>query len=313
MTAWKELAANHPRTFYGMLAIRTLGGESPYRFEPAPLLYGDVATLLRSGGATRAFALLQIGEEARAESELRRVAGLAGPSALRPLIAIAARTNMPNLAMRLGRELGDIDGRRHDGALYPIPRWQPIGGFEVDPALVYAFMRQESAFNQRAVSRAGARGLMQLMPDTAATLDPALVKRHADGLFDPALNITLGQRYIKRLLENDAVQGDLIRLAAAYNGGPANLARWQRRDTGGETVTDALLFIESLPAPETRHFIARVLYNYWMYAERLGQDSPTLHAIAAGDWPRYQGNVVVARGAPAPGAPAPGAARNARN
>ena len=83
------------------------------------------------------------------------------------------------------------------------------------------------------------------------------------------------------------MQGDLIRLAAAYNGGPGNLARWTRKQDqrGGED--DALLFIESLPSPETRHFITRILYSYWMYSERLGQQTPSLDDVAAGRWPTY--------------------------
>jgi soluble lytic murein transglycosylase-like protein len=84
------------------------------------------------------------------------------------------------------------------------------------------------------------------------------------------------------------VQGDLIRLAAAYNGGPGNLMKWTRKqDERGGVEDDALLFIESLPSPETRHFITRILYSYWMYAARLGQETPSLDEVAAGKWPSY--------------------------
>jgi soluble lytic murein transglycosylase len=299
VTPWKSLAAQYPRTFYGLLAIRTLGLGSPFSFDNPTITTADVQTLLRSTGATRAFALMQIGDPERAETELRRVAAGTGVSALRPLLAIALRNNMPGLALRLGRELADSDGRRHDGALFPIPKWDPTGGYDIDRALVFAFMRQESAFNVKALSPAGARGLMQVMPDTAAHLGVA-----RDKLFDPRTNVGLGQTYIKKLLENDVVQGDLIRLAAAYNGGPGNLARWKRKqDMLGDPGDDALVFIESLPAPETRHYITRVLYNYWVYAERLGQPTPSLDLIAAGEWPTYIALDGKARGV----------ARNARN
>jgi soluble lytic murein transglycosylase-like protein len=198
------------------------------------------------------------------------------------------RASMPNLSMRLGRELLDSDGTRYVGALYPIPRWEPPGGFSVDPALVFAFMRQESTFNPTARSSAGARGLLQLMPNTAAAMRTRALARRPDQLYDPELNLDLGQRFIAVLLEHEAIQGNMVRLAAAYNGGPGNLNRWTRNGRG-ETNEDALLFMESVPAAETRHFISRVLYNYWMYSEQFGAQQPTLDQVASGQWPIYYG------------------------
>ena len=73
-------------------------------------------------------------------------------------------------------------------------------------------------------------------------------------------------------------------MAAAYNGGPGNLAKWQNH-VGADI--DPLLFIESLPSRETRLFIERVLANFWIYRQRLGQETPSLDQVAAGTWPRY--------------------------
>ena len=95
----------------------------------------------------------------------------------------------------------------------------------------------------------------------------------------------MGQLYIAHLLRNDLVRGDLFRLAAAYNGGPGNLNKWQRKM---DFKDDPLMFIESLPSRETRLFIERVLTNLWIYRLRLGQDAPSLDGIASGDWPLYQ-------------------------
>jgi soluble lytic murein transglycosylase-like protein len=147
-------------------------------------------------------------------------------------------------------------------------------------------VRQESAFNPRAKSPDGARGLMQLMPSTASFIarDRGFRKRKRKQLFEPETNLELGQRYITHLLEHDLVRGDLFRLATAYNGGPGNLSKWQRKmDYKG----DALMFIESLPSRETRLFIERVLANLWIYRKRLGQPAPSLDGIASGDWPTY--------------------------
>jgi len=125
------------------------------------------------------------------------------------------------------------------------------------------------------------------MPGTAKIVHGAPVPR--DKLLDPVFNVTLGQRYLARLLATESVQGDLIKLAASYNAGPGNVTKWQQRhgDKVDPQAGDALLAIETLPSPETRHFITRLLYSYWMYSERLGQPTPTLDAVARGLWPTY--------------------------
>ncbi len=285
---WTMQAAQYPQTFYGLLAARTLSISPNLNWDPPPLSSADAETLSRTAAGGRAFALVEVGEHGRASREFGRLRPTGGPGLTRALLAVAMRANMPLMSIRLGRELGDIEGRRYDGALYPIPPWRPENGFEMDPALVYAIMRQESAFNPRALSSAGARGLMQLMPGTAAGMDGRSFKGRAETLYEPELNVALGQKYLRQLLEHDAVQGDLIRLTAAYNGGPGNLTKWKRKqDMRGDAADDALLFIEGLPAPETRQYITRVLYNYWMYSQRLGHPTPSLDRLAAGEWPDY--------------------------
>ena len=293
---WLHRAADHPRTFYGLLAIRQLGVPTPFVWEAPSVTARELDALQRIPAGGRAFALIQVGQNGRADAELRRVFATANPTQMRTLLAVAMQANLPGLSIRLGRELADFDGRRIDGALYPLLPWTPTSGYQVDRALLFAFMRQESQFNSRAVSPAGARGLMQLMPQTAALLDGSSFRGRADLLLDPVYNVTLGQKYIVQLLQDSAVQGDLIRLAAAYNGGPGNLARWTKKQDARGGEDDALLFIESLPSPETRHFITRILYSYWMYSERMGQPSPSLDDVAAGRWPAYIALEVTNRG-----------------
>lgn len=285
---WLQIAAEQPRTFYGQLARRSLGLPSGFNFTPPDLNDENINQFNRLPAGARMFALIQIGESARAEAELKRLYMMVPADRREGLLLIAMRANMPALAMRLGREQGEALGLPLDGALYPIPKWRPAKGFEVDPALVYAFMRQESAFNPMAKSQAGARGLMQIMPMTARFLDQGqnIGKGQQDLLFDPELNVTLGARYLRQLIEHESVQGNLILLAAAYNGGPGNLARWQKTRELGE---DSLLFIEALPSRETRHFITRVMFNYWLYSEQLGRPAPSLTALAAGGRATYSG------------------------
>jgi soluble lytic murein transglycosylase-like protein len=200
-------------------------------------------------------------------------------------MAAADRGGMPGLAMRLHNTIY-ADGDGLDAAGYPLPQWTPKGGFRVDRALVYAVVRQESRFDPEARSWAGARGLMQLMPSTARYVARGSGYRVAgrSGLDDPALNLALGQRYLTMLLGDGNVDGDLFRLAAAWNGGPGNLQKWRRETKHGN---DPLLFIESIPSRETRVFIERLLANLWIYRDRMGQPSPSLDALAAGRWPVY--------------------------
>src|SRR5581483_12015922 len=84
--------------------------------------------------------------------------------------ALAERANMPGLTFQLAAFMARTDGRTHDRALYPVPRWQPKGGFTVDRALLFAMMRQESQFMPQVRSSAGALGVMQLMPATARSM-----------------------------------------------------------------------------------------------------------------------------------------------
>jgi soluble lytic murein transglycosylase-like protein len=132
-----------------------------------------------------------------------------------------------------------------------------------------------------AVSGDGALGLMQIMPETGKKLgyDAAQLK-------DPRLSIAAGQKYIAKLLKNGLVDNDLILMATAYNAGAGNLQKWKKAP---KAMDDALLFLETMPAKETRQFVKRIMAAYWIYQERLDQDSPTLKALAAGGWADYAG------------------------
>ncbi len=278
-------AARYPRTFYGLLAIRSLGTEPSYDWSlPAPT--GEAWQELQTKPQVkRAVALLQIDEVTRAERELKRIGGALSPEMARVLVSVSVRHNLPSLSLRVGDVLHFRDNETYDSALYPLPEWEPSNGFTIDRALLYAVMRQESRFRIRAKSRAGARGLMQLMPRTASYMAGKRFRGSRRGqLFDPELNMTLGQKYVHHLLEDPNIDGDLFYTVAAYNGGPGNLRKWRRRN---DYLGDPLLFIESIPLSETRDYVERVLTNLWIYRYRLGQPAPSLDAIASGEWPSY--------------------------
>jgi soluble lytic murein transglycosylase len=282
-----RIAAAQPRTFYGQLALRLLGDGVPLDWEAPVLLPSDYARLKDSAYVQRAVALSQIGRLYWAERELR-TAFVAGPNYTREaMLALAVRLGLPSAELRLSRAILASDGYAYDRALFPVPPWKPEGGFKIDRAILFALMRQESGFNSRAKSGAGARGLMQLMPRTASFMarDRSLHGRNKKKLFAPEYNVHLGQKYVIHLMNAHDFLDNLIMVIAAYNGGPGNLRKWQRRI---KETHDPLMFIERLPSRENREFVRRVFTNIWIYRARLNQAAPTLDAMARGHWPIYQ-------------------------
>ncbi|HTR87497.1 MAG TPA: lytic transglycosylase domain-containing protein [Reyranella sp.] len=278
-------AALHNRTFHGLIAQRVLGMKILGNFD-VPKIDRKLADLLRNDRAgKRALALLQLGAATAAQRELFAASIDADPQFVEAVLALANTAVMPSLSVRIGNAAWD---NRHkiagyDGAMYPLPPWQPMNGFTVDKALLYGFMRQESAFNPKARSYVGAMGLLQLMPLTAQVVTRKFAPETAGGNpWDPSVNMSLGQAYIVSLLGD--VDNNLVRTVAAYNGGPGNVMRW---DNTLNASADPLLYVASIPLNETRDFVQRVLANYWMYQVRLGQPTPSLDQIAAHEWPRY--------------------------
>lgn len=286
VSRWLAIAAAEPRSFYGILARRALGMDLAFDWSAPSLDSRTMDRVEAEPAIRRALALVQVGERSRAEAELRKLYLRADPETADAIYGIALAGEFPALAMRIGlkikRETGDIP----DAAFYPVPNWTPAEGYQVNRALLFAVIRQESRFDADARSGAGARGLMQLMPRTAKFLADETGRNgmSARDLYDPEENIALGQRYLSHLMYDESVEGNLLMLVAAYNGGPGKLAEWRRKI---DDKDDPLLFIESIPSPETRNFIERVLANMWIYQQRLGQPSPSMDALAAGDWPAY--------------------------
>jgi soluble lytic murein transglycosylase len=123
-------------------------------------------------------------------------------------------------------------------------------------------IRQESSFDSNAVSRAGARGLMQLMPSTARSLSRSLRRRYRrSALHDPATNLELGTLYLRRML--DRFDGRVERALAAYNAGPHRVVRWTARN--GNVAAEE--FIERIPFTETRAYVKIVLAAREQYRE----------------------------------------------
>lgn len=281
-------ATQFPHTFYGLIAAEQLGTIPQFHWD-TPVLTEEARTrLMRIPGVERAVALREVGMTDLADVEMKMAWQRSNRRLDDAFLSLASYLNLPATQITVSTRGRIPANMRSDAGLYPVPDWQPDGGFTLDPALIFAFMRQESRFDPQAKSWAGARGVMQLMPSTASFIarDRSLRRRNASKLFDPQFNMTLGQKYLSHLMDSDPIKDNLFLLTAAYNGGPGNLNKWLRNANFGD---DWLLFMETLPSQETRIYIERVMANYWIYRLRMQQSTPSLMAVASGLGPRYLG------------------------
>jgi len=196
------------------------------------------------------------------------------------------------LAARLAQEIGAHNvaiaiaeaarQRGHSLDLFAFPRDGLPGDarYAADKAAVYAVARQESLFQLDAVSHAGARGLMQLMPGTARDVARKVGVDYSSGRLtsDAAYNVLLGSTYLSDQL--DRYEGSLLLAAAAYNAGPGNANKWIAAfgDPRASNV-DPVVWVELIPFQETRKYVQRVLGNYLVYRERLGDDALALAEV----------------------------------
>ncbi len=273
------IAAQEIDSFYGAVAREALGQKIALSFD-LPLMHGQfIEWLAARPGGQRMFGLLQIGNTHSAERELRYL-WMEMPDEFKlSAMRLAAEHGMAGLSFRIAEIIRKDTGKSWYGALYPHPMFQ--ADFSIDEALVWAISRQESGFNPRAKSRAKAAGLMQLMPATASFIakDRGYRGRKRHELFEPAVNLRLGQTYLKYLLDEPLIENSLVRLLAAYNGGPGNLRKWLSKV---DHQNDPFLLVESMPARETRNYVKNVISNLGIYRLRFNQPSPALTSLAAG-------------------------------
>ncbi len=274
-----EKAAGYPRLFYGILAMRLLAQDLGHVWDEPPEIDDDVQAHFSHPALTRFYALRQIGRDEWAQKELSKLYLEADAEAKGILLMISQKNDFDDDLLAMTGTLGDGSTR------YPAPNWTPKDGWKVDKALVYAFVRQESCFNKRAESSVGALGLMQIMPDTGRELARSLSYPFQKKLLkEPEYNLSLGQNYLLRLMNLPAVGNNLMFVAVAYNAGPGNLIKWKKKM---DYRNDPLLFLESIPSKETRSFVERIVVNYWIYRNLMGQALTSLDATANGTWPTY--------------------------
>jgi soluble lytic murein transglycosylase len=267
---WYAAGADHPTSFYGQLAAEKIGRDvTPELAARAP---ADWRAHPDAGSdAWRAIALLQdAGRDREARAFVIAAADATeSPTTLAALGAFALEIGRYDGAVRAGKRAAQLPVVLMD-IYYPVVSQAAQPG-AVEPALALAVARQESEMNPDAISHAGARGLMQLMPATAQKVSRDIGVRYDLGALtaDPAYNARLGKTYLAEMLGRFGAAPMLA--AAAYNAGPGRAEQWmgllgdpRRADV------DPIDWIEHIPFSETRNYVQRVMEGLHVYRARLG-------------------------------------------
>lgn len=291
---WYHTAAQHGSSFYGQMAAAHIAASARPRLAVVPAPNQQEQANFEARELVRLARLLH---EVKASKTLRKILRHMADTAEKPqemaMVADLAHVlGQPENAVYAGRQAikKHVVLSRAGYPLTAIARRARLG-----PDILLGLMRQESAFDRDAISSAGARGLMQLMPATARSVARTLglPYRKASLTGDPVYNITLGDEYLAELI--DDFDGSLVLALAGYNAGPHRARQWIKRngdpripsrsETAGGNVAEQrvhhiLDWIELIPFSETRNYVQRVLENITVYRERLTGE-PALLAFSS--------------------------------
>lgn len=273
-------AARHQTAYYGQLAAEKLGLSLDASLL-APLNATDwrQAAFARSSVLEAALLLLKAGDRTQAKRFLLHLAEPLTAPDLASLAALALQINEPHIAVLLGKQ-GAERGIILPEAYFPLPAMVPEG-LATSRALALSISRRESEFDPAARSSAGARGLMQLMPETAERTAKSLglpfeVSRLTS---DPGFNATLGSAYLAKLIEEFGPSIALV--ASGYNAGPGRPRRWitEMGDPRRPDV-DVVDWVEMIPFSETRTYVMRVSESLTIYRAKLRGSPGPIRLIA---------------------------------
>ena len=250
--------------YYGALAARELGLEPQLPKPAPPLSDAERAAAQQRPGLQRGLALFELRLREEGNAEWNHALGGLNDRGLRAAAQVACDAQVWNVCMSTSeRTRSEIDMAQR----FPMPFHAQVEAAareaDIDIARLYAVIRQESHFSVGARSTVGASGLMQLMPQTARWVAGRYrIPFRRDSIHDPAMNVRLGARYLKLVL-ND-FDGSHAHAAAAYNAGPSRPRRWNKAG-----IDDAAAWTETIPINETRDYVKNVLANGASYSALL--------------------------------------------
>lgn len=282
-TAYYKLAARHYYSYYGQLAAEELGGSAIQKRFEAPVTPSP-ADRARFGSRPTVTALRMLSDldlnyefmvfSYHIDGRLDR------PGEFVELASLTKGEGAPHLSVRAGKVAIQRNAFTPDVA-YPVVFVPEEAKRFVSPEIVLGLSRQESEFNPRAYSSAGARGMMQLMPATAQITAKKEGLRYSRSalLDDPVYNMTIGAAHLSHLI--DRFDGSLILTFAAYNAGASRADNWIKTygDPRREGI-DPVDWVELIPFSETRNYVQRVLENVQVYRGRLN-NSPIPGRLSA--------------------------------
>jgi soluble lytic murein transglycosylase len=268
---WYARAARFHTAYYGQLAMARLDALGARVAWPAPILpSAEERRAFQAAELPRAVRILrETREDNRIRPLLVRMASVAKTPGEHAMVSeLAIQLGRSDWAVIVGKRSAQAAGVQLHDLGWPIV---PLTGERPERALTYAIIRQESQFESHVTSRAGARGLMQLMPATARAVarTEGTLTTHTDArLFDPAYNIRLGRAFLQQMVEEFG--GSYVLAAAAYNAGPGRAREWMRNfGDPRDANVDAVDWIETIPFEETRNYVQRVMENLQVYRRNL--------------------------------------------
>jgi soluble lytic murein transglycosylase len=271
--SWYRRASGFPTAFYGQLAASALGNTHAFALPPDPLPTAEEQQRFETHDLVRAVnILIEVGDSESLRPFLLRLVDLDPSAGWKHLAgSLAQYLGRPDLAIAVTKR-ATRDGHILPGNGYPVIDVPENGYFVAppEPPLVLAIVRQESSFDANAVSSAGARGLMQLMPATARQVASNLNLSYSPSRLtsNPEYNLQLGQAYFGNLL--DSFSGSYVLSIAGYNAGPSRVRRWlqENGDPRGD-LPAAIDWIERIPFSETRNYVQRTIENLQVYRAKL--------------------------------------------
>lgn len=261
-------AARYQTSFYGQLAAveGAVAADAALTGSATPIEWYD-AGFLTNDSVRAAILLYFAGDVLQSHRFMAHESESLSPDDAAKLAQLAMEMGMPQAALNIAKN----HARNGDvimSAYYPLAYWD-VADLPVPVELALAIIRQESEFYTRAISSVGARGLMQVMPDTAREVAGRLeLDYDADRLLsDQGYNIQIGSAYLAELLER--YTGSYLLAAAAYNAGPTRVDRWII-DYGDPRIgADPIIWAESIPFSETRNYVQRVMEAVFVFRARL--------------------------------------------